>query len=98
MSGSDTAEFAQFLLDVAVVVPRVFGPDVRYALAPFTYPDEPDASELHLVIDTNAAPERACELLDELCESWWDAAVVGLDVEIFPVLGVVAASERRTRR
>jgi hypothetical protein len=84
------SEFSQFLLDLTVKIPRVFGPDVRYALGLFCYPDEPAASELHLVIDTSAAPERACDLLDELCDSWWDAAIAPLDVDIFPVLGVIA--------
>jgi hypothetical protein len=89
---SHSAEFTQFLIDVAVEVPRVFGRDVRYSLVSFDYPDEPDASELHLVIDTDdMEPERACELLDELCDSWWDVAAARLDVEIFPVLGTVVA-------
>lgn len=90
-ASSNKTDFMQFLLDVTVEIPRVFGSEVRYSLALFCYPDEPDASELHMVIDTDAAPERACELLDELCDSWWDTAVAPLDIDIdiFPVLGVV---------
>lgn len=87
---SRKTELSQFLLDLTVKIPRVFGPDVRYSLGLFCYPDEPDVSELHLVIDTSAAPERACDLLDELCDNWWDAAIAPLDVDIFPVLGVIA--------
>jgi hypothetical protein len=81
--------FASFMLQVTEEIPRVFGPDVRYQLEFFRYPDEPDAWELHIIIDTPALAEQACDLLDQLCEEWWDEAAVGFGFGVHPVLGVV---------
>jgi hypothetical protein len=78
-----------FLLQASVEIPRVFGPEVRYALDSFDYPDEPDARELHLVIDTASPPAEACERLEQLCDGWWDEAVAELEFDLFPVLGVL---------
>ena len=88
-SALEQTNFIAFLLQATTEVPRVFGGEVRYALTLFRYPDEPDAFEFHLVIDTHAPPNKACELLDELCDSWWDEAAAELEVEVFPVLGVL---------
>ncbi|GEM_PF-6814711 len=83
----EQTSFVAFLLRVTTEVPRVFGPDARYSLALFRYPDEPDAFEFHLVIDTDVPPSTACEQLDELCDSWFDEAAAQIDIDIFPVLG-----------
>jgi hypothetical protein len=78
-----------FLLRAVEEVARVFGPDTSYALELFRYPDEPDQSEYHLVIDSPLPADQACERLDELCDGWWDEARKALEIEIFPVLGVI---------
>lgn len=81
--------FASFMLRATEEIPRVFGPDVRYQLELFRYPDEPEAWELHVTIDTPAAAEQACDQLDKLCDEWWDEAVVGFGFGVHPVLGAV---------
>jgi hypothetical protein len=81
--------FAAFMLQATEEIPRVFGPEVEYELALFRYPDEPDAWELHVTIDTPTPAEQACDLLDKLCDEWWDKAAVGFGFGVHPVLGVV---------
>lgn len=81
--------FASFMLRAIEEILRVFGPDVRYQLEVFRYPDELDAWELHVTIDTPAPAEQACNLLDQLCEEWWDEAVAGFGFGVHPVLGAV---------
>jgi hypothetical protein len=81
--------FASFMLRVTEEIPRVFGPDVHYQLELFRYPDEPEAWDLHVTIDTPVAAERACDLLDKLCDEWWDEAAVGFGFGVHPVLGVL---------
>jgi hypothetical protein len=84
-----SAGFASFMLRTTEEIPRVFGPEVEYELALFRYPDEPDAWELHLTIDTSAPAKEACELLDKLCDEWWDKAAVGFGFGVHPVLGAL---------
>jgi hypothetical protein len=86
MEAPDTVAF---LLRATQEIPRVFGPDVAYSLALFQYPDEPEHTEYHLVIDSPLPRAEASERLDQLCDEWWDAAAAELRVELFPVLGVV---------
>lgn len=78
--------FVDFLLRSAIEVRRIFGSDVRFGLAEFAYPDEPGAWELHLVIDSRAAPDVADAALERLHDEWWDEAVAGLGVDIYPVI------------
>jgi hypothetical protein len=81
--------FTSFMLRATEEIPRVFGRDVRFQLDFFRYPDEPDAWELHVIIDTSAPAADACELLDKLCDEWWDEATVGFGFGVHPVLGAV---------
>ncbi|MCA9699689.1 MAG: hypothetical protein KC431_19340 [Myxococcales bacterium] len=78
-----------FLLRATEEIRSAFGVGVRFALGPFVEPEDPDSFELHLVIETNAESERAIAQLDQLCETWWDDAATGLNVDIVPVLGVI---------
>lgn len=84
----DTA-FVSFLLAATVEIPRVFGPEVRYALSLFRYPDEPEAAEIQVVIDAPADPELAADQLDDLCDGWWDQAVADMSHSVHAVLGVL---------
>jgi hypothetical protein len=81
--------FASFMLQATEEIPRVFGPEVAFGLALFRYPDEPDTWELHVTIDTPVPAEQACELLDKLCDEWWDEAAAGFGFGVHPVLGTV---------
>lgn len=81
--------FAAFMLRATEEIPRVFGPKAHFELALFHYPDEPEAWELHVTIDTPAPAEQACDQLDQLCDEWWDEAAVGFGFGVHPVLGVI---------
>ncbi|HFE46611.1 MAG TPA: hypothetical protein ENJ18_14140 [Nannocystis exedens] len=81
--------FVMFMLRATLQIKRVFGEQTRFAASEFVYPEDPEEWELHLVIDSPAAPQEAGEALDRLCDEWWDSAAAELDVDIYPVLGVV---------
>lgn len=81
--------FVEFLLRITREIPRVFGPDAQYRLGLFRYPDEPEAWELHLTIDSPLEPERARDQLDRLYDEFWDEAAAAFDLAIYPVLGVI---------
>lgn len=82
----ERTDFIAFLLGAAIEVRRVFGPDVRFGLAEFDYPDEPGAWELHLVIDSREQPDVADVALERLREEWWDGAAAGLGIDVYPVV------------
>ncbi len=78
-----------FLVHASRAIPNTFGPDVTARLEFFRYPDAPDESQYHVVIDSPLRRDQANERLDALCDDWWDAAAAGLGVDLFPVLGVI---------
>jgi hypothetical protein len=76
-----------FLLRATNEIPRAFGPEARYRLEFFRYPDAPTESEYHVVIDSPLPVDEASARLDRLCDDWWDDAAASLDV--YAVLGVI---------
>lgn len=78
-----------FLVRATREIQRTFGPDAAFRLEFFRYPDAPDEHQYHVVIDSPASPADASERLDALCDGWWDDAAAELDVDLFPVVGVI---------
>jgi hypothetical protein len=78
-----------FLVHASREIPIAFGPNIAMRLEFFRYPDAPDESEYHVVIDSPLPPREASERRDALCDDWWDNAVAAIGPAVFPVLGVI---------
>lgn len=83
-----TEKQIEFLWEAVQRVKKIFGPNVRCQLEDFQFSDD-DWSDQHFVIDSPHPPEVSCDLLDTLCDSWWDEEALKLESKIYPVLGSV---------
>lgn len=78
-----------FLDEAKAQIKQRFGADARIELRPFSWRNEGADDEWHMVIDSPVETELACDLLDDLCDQWWDEAAGLLSVKVYPILGVI---------
>jgi hypothetical protein len=64
-------ELVPLLGEIASVIPRYFGPDTPLALAVLHDPEGGPEPELHAVIVTPLASDRALARMREFDQDWW---------------------------